>query len=307
MEKKIYIIHENDEWTSHLVNRLEELNLPYECWHLDKGTVNLEEEPPAGVFYNRISPSSHTRGHRYAPELTGAVLDWLESYHRIIVNGSRSLMLELSKVRQYMILKEFGIQVPKTIAAVGKKEIVEAAKALCVTPFISKHNRAGKGLGVQKFETISAIEKYVNSDAFEESVDGITLVQAFIKSPESFITRMEFVGGKYLYSVRVDSSDGFELCPADSCQIGNAFCPVGENPKMKFQIVDNPHIELIEKCKVFLAKSGIDVAGIEFIEDESGELYVYDVNVNTNYNSNAENLAGKFGMLEIAKYLGGLL
>ena len=73
---KIYVIHENDDWTRHLVNRLEELNLPYETWHLDKGTVNLLEAPPEGVFYNRMSASSHTRDHRYAPELTGAVLDW---------------------------------------------------------------------------------------------------------------------------------------------------------------------------------------------------------------------------------------
>ena len=63
MTKKIYVIHENNEWTIHLQKRLEELNLPYELWHLDEGTVNLQETPPEGIFYNRMSASSHTRDH----------------------------------------------------------------------------------------------------------------------------------------------------------------------------------------------------------------------------------------------------
>ncbi len=75
---KIYILHENKEWTDHLLRRLEELELPYEEWHLDEGTISLDEEPPQGVFYSRMSASSHTRGHRYAPELTEGVLAWLE-------------------------------------------------------------------------------------------------------------------------------------------------------------------------------------------------------------------------------------
>lgn len=43
---KIYILHENDDWTVHLTDRLEELNLPYETWYLDKGMVDLTAEPP---------------------------------------------------------------------------------------------------------------------------------------------------------------------------------------------------------------------------------------------------------------------
>lgn len=306
MTKKIYVIHENNEWTIHLQKRLEELNLPYELWHLDEGTVNLQETPPEGIFYNRMSASSHTRDHRFAPELTGAVLDWLEFHGRTVFNGSAALRYELSKVKQYTQLERFGIQTPKTVVAVGKSKIIEAAKQLNQFPFITKHNRAGKGLGVQLFYSLEALEEYVNSERFEEPVDGITLVQQYIKSPEQFITRAEFVGGKYMYSVRVDTSEGFELCPADACQIGDLFCPVGEEPKtfMKFQIVENTQKELIAKFEQFLAGSNIDVAGIEFVVDEYGTPYTYDVNTNTNYNADAEKVYGTFGMLELAKFLG---
>lgn len=309
MTKKIYVIHENNEWTAHLEKRLQELNLPYELWHLDEGTVNLNEAPPEGIFYNRMSASSHTRDHRFAPELTSAVLEWLEFHGRTVLNGTNALSLELSKVKQYMQLERFGVQTPKTVVAVGKQQIVEAAKQLGMTPFITKHNRAGKGLGVQLFQTLEGLEQYVNSAAFEEPVDGITLIQQYIESPEKFITRAEFVGGQYMYSVRVDTSDGFQLCPADACQIGDLFCPVGEQPKtyMKFEVVENTQPELIEKLTKFLAANKIDVAGIEFIIDANGQVYTYDVNTNTNYNSDAENVHGTFGMLELAKHLGKLL
>lgn len=304
--KKIYVLHENDDWTRHLTARLEQLNLPFETWHLDEGIVNLNEAPPEGIFYNRMSASSHTRDHRFAPELTGAVLDWLEFYGRKVFNGSNALRFELSKVKQYTALEKHGIQTPKTVAAVGKQQIIKAAKALGKVPFITKHNRAGKGLGVQLFYSLEALEQHLSDPAYEPSVDGITLIQEYIQSPGKYITRVEFIGGQYFYSVQVDTSEGFELCPADACQIGDLFCPVGEEPKekMKFEIVHNPRTELLEKYASFLKDSGIDVAGIEFIEDANGTTYTYDVNTNTNYNSDAEQKEGQFAMLQLAKFLG---
>ncbi|MBM7585165.1 hypothetical protein JOC86_001707 [Bacillus pakistanensis] len=302
--KKLYIIHENKEWTDHLVNRLEELDVPYEEWFLDKGTVDLTNEPPDGLFYNRISASSHTRDHRFAPELTGAVLSWLEQHGRTVLNGTRALQLELSKVNQYTELQKEGIRTPKTIAAVGKEQVIQAAEKLQTTPFITKHNRAGKGLGVQLFQSIEALRKYVYGPSFEESIDGITLIQEYIQSPDSTITRCEFIGGRFLYAVRVDTSEGFELCPADACRIDDMFCPTGfeAESKPKFEIREGFHHPIIEKYERFLQNNQIAMAGIEFIEDAQNTIFTYDVNTNTNYNSEAEQKAGKFGMLEMAKH-----
>ncbi|MEN2768946.1 ATP-grasp domain-containing protein [Ornithinibacillus xuwenensis] len=306
MSKKIYIIHENSEWTDHLTKRLDELNLPYEEWFLDEGTVDLTSSPPEGIFYNRISASSHTRNHRYAPELTEAVLSWLEHHGRKVFNGNRALRLEVSKVNQYMALNAANVHTPKTIAAVGKQQIIKAAKELNLSSFITKHNRAGKGLGVQLFHSIESLEDYVNGPTFEPSIDGITLIQEYIQAPEPFITRCEFIGGKFIYAVRVDTSEGFELCPADACTIDDLFCPVGEEVanKPKFEIIEGFTDPILEKYEKFLAANHIQIAGIEFIRDQTGKIFTYDVNTNTNYNSDAEAIAGKYGMLELAKHLG---
>ncbi|GEN53617.1 ATP-grasp domain-containing protein [Halobacillus faecis] len=307
---KIYILHENDEWTDHLTERLEELDLPYELWHLDQGTLDLTSEPPEGVFYNRISASSHTRNHRYAPEFTEAVLAWLERHDRTIVNGSRALRLEVSKVNQYMALNQAGIRTPKTITAVGKENILDAARQLDMESFITKHNRAGKGQGVQLFHSTEALREYLDSDSFEEPVDGITLIQQYIEAPEPYIVRHEFVGGRFVYGVKVDTSEGFELCPADACSIEDLYCPTDaepQTPKAKFEVLENYRPAIIDEYETFLQDNNIDVAGIEAIQDKEGRFYTYDVNTNTNYNSDAEAKAGTYGMLELAKYLGGLL
>lgn len=302
---KVYVIHENDEWTIHLTKRLEELKVPYELWHLDEGIVDLTAAPPEGVFYSRMSASSHTRNHRYAPELTAGVLEWLEFHGRTVFNGTRALSLELSKINQYLALEKVGIRTPKTIGAVGKEQVIKAAEKLGKASFITKHNRAGKGLGVQLFHSIDALKAYLNSELYDEPVDGITLIQEYIKAPESFITRAEFVGGKFVYAVKVDTSNGFELCPADACQIDDLFCPVGEQveEKPKFEIIHEVNQEQIAQYEDFLQTNKIAVAGIEFISDENGSVYTYDINTNTNYNSDAEAKEGKYGMLELAKFL----
>ena len=301
----IYVIHENDAWVEPLRAAFEELDLPYAEWFVADGTLDFGSVPPEGVFYNRMSASSHTRGHRYAAELTGGILAWLEAHGRRVINNGRALSLEISKMAQYAELSRRGIRVPRTIAAVGREALLAAAHRM-PGRFITKHNRAGKGLGVRLFDGVDALVRYADSAAFEDSVDGVTLLQQYIEAPAPYITRVEFVGGKFLYAVRVDTSQGFELCPADVCQVGEAFCPVGEpaSAAPRFEIIPGFRHPVVARYEHFLRDNGIGIAGVEFITGRDGELYTYDVNTNTNYNADAERAAGIFGMRAIASYLG---
>ena len=151
-EAKVYVIHENLEWTQHLVKWLEELEVPYELWDLSSGILDLQSPPPQGIFYNRMSASSHTRGHRYAPEFTEQVITWLEAHGRKVVNGTGAINLEISKVKQYLKLNESGIETPATVAVLGQENIIEAARKLNIYPLITKHNRAGKGFNSSKMK-----------------------------------------------------------------------------------------------------------------------------------------------------------
>jgi hypothetical protein len=265
------------------------------------------------VFYNRMSASSHTRDHRYSPELTAAVLAWLTRWGRRVVNGPGALDLEISKARQYGALESHGIATPRTVLVVGREHVGAAARRHFPSqPVILKPNRGGKGLGVQLFQTSDSLEFYLAGDAYEAPVDGLHLLQEYVRAPLPFITRAEFVGGRFLYAVEVDTSDGFELCPADACAIGDANCPVGEAPRERFTIIDGIPDMLRVRLERFLSANNIEVAGIEFITDIEGRTLVYDVNTNTNYNPDAEARSGRTGTARsgpgaIAEFLGGEL
>ena len=300
MERNIYIIHENDEWLVPLRESFKKIKAPYKEWHMDKKSFDFKKSPPDGVFYNRMSASSHSRGHRYAPENTKDVLGWLEKEKKRIINNSRALELEISKQKQYNELKRFNIKFPQTFYAKDKNEIIKNSKKFN-KPFITKHNRGGRGLGVKFFKNSYELEKYVNED-FENSVDGITLLQEYIDSDPRVITRIEFVKGKFLYAVQVDASDGFELCPADECNVEEKFCPTNPDGN-KFMILKNYKNSEIQKYEDLLKSNGIEIAGIEYIKGKDGTHYTYDINTNTNYNSIAERKSDLKGMDSIATFL----
>ena len=139
---------------------------------------------------------------------------------------------------------------------------------------------------------------------FESSPDNINLIQQYITPKQPFITRVEIVDGQFQYAIKSSTEDGFELCPADVCSIDDAFCPVGTQAQSnKFQLrqdIDENH-PIVQQYIAFCKKYKIDVAGIEFIEDENGICYTYDINCTTNYNSTVEQTQGLSGMLSIAQ------
>ncbi|WP_372619688.1 RimK family alpha-L-glutamate ligase [Falsiroseomonas sp.] len=311
----IHVLHENDAWVVPLRAAFAATGGRFEEWFLDTGLLDLTRPPPEGVFYNRMSASSHTRGHVHAPEYAGAVIEWLERHGRTVVNGRRALQLELSKVAQYQALAAHGIPTPETIAVVGVAHIPTAADRLGY-PLILKHNRAGKGLGVQLVRSSEGLAQALDKlaatdDPHAHPRDGIWLVQRYVEAPEPFITRAEFIGGRFLYAVRVDTSEGFELCPADACATEEgAACPAVA-PGEKFRIVEGFTHPLIHRMEAFLTANGIGVGAIEFITDRTGRTFAYDVNTNTNYNAEAERRAGRegarTGMGAVAAHLAELL
>jgi len=310
---RIHILHENATWLPPLAQAFDQRRLPWTEWFLDAGTFDLAAPPPQGVFYNRMSASSHTRDHRYSAELTAAVLAWLTRWGRRVVNGPGALDLEISKARQYAALESHGITTPRTVLVAGRDRLVAAAQRHFPSqPVILKPNRGGKGLGVQLFQSSDSLAAYLDGPVYEAPVDGLQLLQEYVRTPRPFITRAEFVGGRFLYAVEVNTSEGFELCPADACAIGDASCPIGEAPRDKFTIIDGIPDTLRIRLERFLSASGVEVAGIEFIVDADGRTLVYDVNTNTNYNPDAEARAGRTGTARsgpgaIAEFLGGEL
>ncbi len=303
---KVHVIHENDEWLPPFADALDAQGVPWESWFLDGGVIDLSAPPPEGVFYSRMSASSHTRGHVRSKDHTRSVLSWLEAWGRRVVNGRRVLELEMSKVDQLTALDAAGLDVPRTVAVVGTDQLVEQARGF-PSPFITKHNQGGKGLGVAKFDDADGLAQALASGDLVNPVDHTWLLQEYLEPVQGFITRVEIVGGEFLYALAADTSHGFQLCPADVCRVHDEFCPTGEHAARIFSLREGFDDPIIERYRTFAARWGIEIAGFEFIETADGRKVTYDINTNTNYNSVVEAQAGRSGPVEVARFLAALL
>jgi glutathione synthase/RimK-type ligase-like ATP-grasp enzyme len=296
---KAHVLHENPEWYPPFAAAFDAAGVEHEQWLLGDGPLDLDAEPPAGVFWSRMSASSHTRGHPFAKDHTRAVLAWLEAHGRRVVNGRRVLELEMSKADQLTALRAAGIDVPRTVAVAGRGALTDAAGKF-EAPFIVKHNQGGKGLGVRLFESVSEFADHLESAEYEPPVDGITLVQEYVRPERPFITRVEIVGGELVYAITADTArGGFELCPADACAV-----PSESLFALREGIEDHP---IVPRYLDFARRHGIGIAGFEFIESADGRVVTYDVNTNTNYNPEVEAVAARSGPGSIARYLKTLL
>ena len=311
---KVHVLHENPDWYAPLGAALDAAGVPHEQWLLADGVLDLDGTPPAGVFWSRVSASSHTRGHPHAKEHARAVLDWLESHGRRVLNGRRALELEVSKAAQLTVLRAAGFDVPRTLAVAGTAGLTAAAGRL-PAPFISKHNQGGKGLGVRLFSSHAEFAAHLRSPDYQPPVDGITLLQEYLRAAGGFITRMEIVGGEFVYAITADTGrGGFELCPADACAVGSpaagARDPAGPDaggPGNLFALREGFGHPVIGRYLKFAAAHGLDIAGFEFIETADGRVVTYDVNTTTNYNPAIEAAAPRPALPQVAAFLGRLL
>jgi hypothetical protein len=311
---KVYVIHENPEWFGPIGAALQAAGVPHEEWLLGEAVLDLADAPPGGVFWSRMSASSHTRGHPHAKDQTRGVLAWLHAHGRRVVNGRRALELEVSKVDQLVALRAAGFDVPRTIAVAGTAQLAAAARRL-PAPFVSKHNQGGKGLGVALFGSHAEFEDHLASRAREVPVDGITLLQEYLVAARPQITRAEIVGGEFRYAITADTArGGFQLCPADACAVPDTAGPdtagpdtTGSEPPSLFALREGFDHPVIARYEDFAARSGIEIAGFEFIETADGRLVTYDINTTTNYNAAIEAAAPRPALPAVADYLGKLL
>ena len=303
----VHILYENSDWLEPLTNALEEAG--FDDVHLVKladGLLDANQSPAEGIWINRISPSSHTRGNHNTVQLARDFLYWLELHGRRVINGLKAFEFEMSKFRQDLILQKYGIQTPKTVLVVGSDKLKEAALQF-EHPFITKHNQGGKGLGIKLFQSADEFNQHIETIGLEPSPDGKFILQEYIKPANHNITRVEIVGDKFIFAMNSSTADGFELCPSDVCQSKAAqkspdVCPVDGSSKFSPSTLDSTD-PLVDKYLRLIQSEGIDVAGIEFVEADDGQRYTYDINGTTNYNAKLGSQIGVDGMAELVDYV----
>jgi hypothetical protein len=306
MVQPIGILYEHPEWFRPLFAELDRRGLPYERIAAQAHRLDpAARTSPYRLVVNRVSPSAYLRGNTSAIFQASAYLTHLESIGVPVVNGSRAHTLELSKARQLSLLAQLGLPHPRSRVVNAAVQLEPAADEL-EYPVIVKPNIGGSGALMRRFDLAAELRQAALAGELDAvfGLDSTAIVQEFHPPAGGSIVRVEALAGEVLYAIRIenDPNQGFNLCPADICQVDTVapsstefeFCPVDAPAKRPLQIeaIQPPNWVAEAVVRIFTT-AGTDVGGVEYLESSrDGQTYFYDINALSNFVTDAVRLVG---------------
>ena len=238
-----------------------------------------------------------------------AYLEHLQLQGVRVLNGAKAFRYEISKAGQASLLKSLGLRFLPSRVIHSPHQAVAAAEGLRY-PIIVKANTGGSGKGITRFNAKAELAAAVAAGQLDLGNDSVALVQEFIPARGGFITRVETLGFKYLYAIKVHlTGETFDLCPADICQtssgqsLENACAVEASKAGLKVEGYEAPP-KVIQDIERIVRAAGIDVGGIEYIvDDRDGNIYYYDVNALSNFVADAPRVIGFNPVENLADFL----
>ena len=302
----IAIYYEQPNWFKPLFAELDRRGTPYVKLFAPDHTWAPEDHPEEqySLVFNRMSPSAWNREHGDQIFYTLGFLEHLEARGVPVVNGLAAYRSELSKAGQLALLESLGLPYPKS-RVIHRASQAPSAAASLRWPIVVKPNIGGSGAGVKRFDHLSQLEAAAqltaeDPDSLALGLDSTALVQEFIPAQDSHIVRVEVLGGKYLYAIKVHiTGETFDLCPADICRtssgvdLNRAACAL-DAPKSGITVeAFTPTPAIISDVEKIMAASHIDIGGVEYITDSrDGQPYFYDINALSNFVADGPNVIG---------------
>ena len=310
-EKPIAIYYEHPDWFRPLFQQLDERGVNW--LKIDARHHYYEAASPEceySLLFNRMSPSAWQRGLTHGIFYTLNYLAHLEAKGVRVVNGYRSFAHEISKAQQLTNLEKLGLPYPKAHVINHPAQALAAAEAIGY-PVVLKPNIGGSGAGIERFSSPEQLRAAVDASRLYFGIDSTALVQEAFTPRDGIITRVEVLGGKYLYAIRIHiTGETFNLCPADICQntrgeeLRRIACPV-DAPKtgMKVEGYDAPR-QVIKNVERIVELAGVEVGGIEYVFDErTGQQLYYDVNALSNFVADPVRVIGFNPYARLADFL----
>ena len=298
--KPLAIYYEHPDWFRPLFAELDRREVPYVKLDATQHAFDpSENESPYSVIFNRMSPSAYLRGHGHGIFYTLQYLNHLQRLGTRVINGQNAFAVEISKARQLSLLNSLDLPYPNARVINSVSLAVAAAESLRF-PIVLKANIGGSGAGIVRFDSREILLAAAERGALNLGIDQTALVQEFIPPRDGHITRVETLGGKYLYGIRVfTTGETFNLCPADICQttdgveLARAACPL-DAPRTGLQVeAFQPPADIIRSVERIVQAAQIDVGGVEYIvDDRDGSLLYYDINALSNFVADAPRVIG---------------
>jgi glutathione synthase/RimK-type ligase-like ATP-grasp enzyme len=286
MTPDLVVLYEHPEWQKPIFSALERRNVRFASFDLKQASFDPDSVPQAPLYFNQASPSAYVRGNTRAVPFALALMRSLELSGARVLNGSRAFALELSKSAQAALMHRFNIAHPRTLAFNDVASALEQWGDRW--PALLKPEQGGSGARMFLLHSPAELVRLLNDRPDLWFPDNLLLLQEYFEvDPAKGIVRMEFLGGEFLYAMRVISHGAFNLCPSETCNpvSGESHCAVPETrPVQPVEFHPYPDVPAaaVETGKTLMAAGGLDVGGIEYLEAADGRLVFYDINANSN-------------------------
>lgn len=307
----IAIYYEHPRWFQPVFDELERRGIPYVRLDATRHHFGLvpNGNEQFGLVFNRMSPSAWTRGHANAIFYTLSYMAHLERMGTRVVNGSEGFRNETSKALQLSLLQSLGLPYPPSVVINHPSQAPAAARDIGF-PVVFKPNIGGSGAGIVRFDSPEQLDAAVHNGSLAFGLDSTGIVQRFIPARGGCIVRVETLGYKYLYGIKVfTSGETFDLCPMDICKTGDGekietACVV-EGPKNGLRVEGyRPPDDVIAAVERIFSASKIEVGGLEYIiDDRDGRLYYYDINALSNFVADGPRTVGFNPFERLVDYL----
>ena len=319
-ESALAFLYEHPRWFEPMFKELTRRGVSYQTLYIPDFFYDIgAQELTLRVLFNRMSPSANSRSAGSGIFHTLAYLEHLDLLGVRVINGAKAFRYEVSKAAQHSLLRSLGMRYIPSRVIHRAEQAVAAAEGLRY-PIIVKANIGGSGKGIVRFNSKAELQDGVNAGQVDLGYDSIALVQEFVPTRGGHITRVETLGGKYLYGIKVyTTGETFDLCPADICQTarGEALDNTATNQpaagtaciveavKAGLKVEGyTPPSDVIGKIERVMQAAGIDVGGIEYmVDDRDGEIYYYDINALSNFVADAPRVIGFNPVENLADYL----
>jgi len=284
MAHDLVVLYEHPEWQKPLWAALDRRGIRYAAVDLKRAAFDPDAVPDAPLYFNQASPSAYVRGNTRAVPLALALMRSLELGGARVLNGSRAFLLELSKSAQAALLRTLEIPHPRSLAFNDPEAALERWNV--GWPALVKPEQGGSGARMYLLHSGDELRKLLHDQPSLWLPDNLLLLQEYFPiAPAQGIVRMEFLGGKLLYAMRVVSHGAFNLCPSEACNPeggAESQCAVPSSRPVEFYPYKEVPASAIARGEQIMASGGLDVGGIEYLEAADGRQIFYDINANSN-------------------------
>jgi len=268
---QLAIVYDHPLWFQPMFAALERAGIDYVAVHTDgHGFDPIGGQPPAPVIFNRVAMGGHRVGRGHPVFYAMALLDHWAGQGALVLNGTNAMAIDASKARQLALIHRLGLGAPATRVVHDVPALMAAARTIGF-PLVVKADIGGSGSGILRLDCVEDLADAANAGRLPQSANGVWLCQALVRPRGGTVTRIEVLGGRYLYGLDVTAAD-------DALAIGSTDARV-QRLATRRRMRAEPPPALISAAEMLAREAGMEACGVEYmIDDRCGTARFHDIN-----------------------------